>query len=382
MRIAIVAETFFPEINGVTHSVHQVLKHLAARGDEVLVIAPSTSGFEETGMMAGAFVLRLPSVPVAGYAAVRLAPGGVTRLRRILHGFDPDVVHLASPFELGWRAVRAAEQLGIPTVAVYQTDVPAYLAKYGLPFLEAWAHQRVGNIHRRAARTLVPSRSALTALERLGVPRIGMWRRGVDTDRFHPRNRSAAVRRRFAPDGERVIGYVGRLATEKQVDDLAVLADIPGTAMVIIGDGPQRAALEARLPAAHFTGQLTGDDLPVAMASLDLFVHPGESETFCQTIQEAMASGVPVVATGRGGPLDLVDASRTGWLYEPGQLDQLRRFVVDLVGDDAKRAAFSATAFESVQGRTWPVLCELLVEQYEQVVRDRIPGMRRTRMLR
>ena len=376
MRIAIVAETFFPEINGVTHSVHQVLKHLAARGDEVLVIAPSTSGFEETGMMAGAFVLRLPSVPVAGYPAIRLAPGGVTRIRRILQGFEPDVVHLASPFELGWRAVRAAAQLGIPTVAVYQTDVPAYLARYGLPFLEAWANQRVGNIHRRASLTLVPSRSARIALEGLGVPRIGMWRRGVDTDRFHPRHRSASLRLRFAPGGERVIGYAGRLATEKQVDDLAVLADLPGTALVIIGDGPQRAALEARLPAAHFTGQLTGDELAGAVASLDLFVHPGESDTFCQTIQEAMASGVPVVSTGRGGPLDLVDPSRTGWLYEPGRLDQLRAFVIDLVGDDAKRAAFSVAAFESVQGRTWPVLCELLVQQYEQVIRNRAPVVR------
>lgn len=371
MRIAIVAETFFPEINGVTHSVHQVLQHLAARGDEVLVIAPSTSGFEETGMMAGAFVLRLPSVPLAGYPAVRLAPGGVTRIRRILQGFEPDVVHLASPFELGWRAVRAAEQLGIPTIAVYQTDVPAYLARYGLPFLETWARQRVANIHRRATRTLVPSSSSRDALERADVPRIETWRRGVDTERFSPTKRSAAFRDRIAPNGERIIGFVGRLATEKQVEDLSVLADIPGTALVIIGDGPQRAALETRMPGAHFTGQLTGDDLPVAVASLDLFVHPGESETFCQTIQEAMASGIPVVATGRGGPRDLVDPSRTGWLYEPGHLDQMREFVLDLIGDDAKRAAFSVTASESVQGRTWPVLCELLVGHYEQVIRER-----------
>jgi phosphatidylinositol alpha 1,6-mannosyltransferase len=200
---------------------------------------------------------------------------------------------------------------------------------------------------------------------------VHLWRRGVDTARFSPAKRDGALRAALAPNGERLIGFVGRLASEKQVEDLAVLNDLPGTRLVIVGSGPLKDSLTRRLPGAHFAGFQGGEDLARHMASLDLFVHPGESETFCQTIQEAMASGVPVVAVGRGGPLDLVDPSRTGWLYRPGDLAGLRDRVRDLVYDDIKRSAFAEAAYRTVQGRTWPVLCEQLVGYYERAIRVR-----------
>jgi phosphatidylinositol alpha 1,6-mannosyltransferase len=355
-------------MNGVTHSILRVLEHLQERGHEVLVLAPSTQDSDVPDVVHGAQVYRLPSVPLAGYTNVRVAMGGVYRVKRILADYAPDVVHLASPFVLGWRAVQAAHQLGIPTVAIYQTEVPSYAARYGVPFLENWAWNRVENIHLLATRTLAPSTFALNQLRGRGIPRVDMWRRGVDTARFAPEKRDVGWRAAVAPGGERIIGYVGRLAIEKQVEDLAALADVPNTRLVIVGDGPQRAALEEALPNACFTGFLGGEELARAVASFDLFVHPGEFETFCQTIQEAMASGVPVVATGRGGPLDLVENSRTGWLYEPGDLAGMRANVMDLMGDDAKRRAFATAAHASVQDRTWPALCALLVEQYLSVI--------------
>lgn len=375
MRIAIVAESFLPEMNGVTHSLLKILQHLDRRGDDVLVIAPSTLE-NAPSMVEGADVRRLPAVPLAGYRNIRVAIGGVARVKTLLAEFNPDVVHLASPFVLGWRAVRGAVALGIPSVAVYQTDVPGYAARYGMPFLENWAWQRVERIHAAATKTLAPSTDSLQKLRGHGIPRVELWRRGVDTDRFHPEKRSAGFRQLVAPQGQRIIGYVGRLALEKQVEDLAALLSIPNTQLVIVGDGPQRAHLEAALPGAHFTGFLGGDELATAMASFDLFVHPGELETFCQTIQEAMASGVPVVATGRGGPVDLVDSSRTGWLYAPGNLVQLRDYAMDLIGDDAKRAAFSDAAFQQVQGRSWHVVCEQLMDLYTQAIADhpRLPA--------
>lgn len=380
MRIAIVAESFLPQMNGVTHSILRILEYLQERGDDVLVIAPSGEGagavFPAAESVSGAHVVRMPAFPMAGYPHVRVAFGAVPKVKRILKGFRPDVVHLASPFELGWRGVRAATQLHVPTVAVYQTEVPGYAAKYGVPFLEAWAWQRVENIHKLADRTLAPSSFAVEQLRSHGVPRIEMWRRGVDTERFTPHRRDDAWREEIAgrnPDGTpvKVIGYVGRLAAEKQVEDLRALADLPGTRLVIVGDGPLRAHLEGLLPTAHFAGFQGGDDLPRLLASFDLFVHPGEFETFCQTIQEAMACGVPVVATGRGGPLDLVENGKTGWLYTPGDLAQMRERVQELLDDDAMRATFAGAAWQSVQGRSWRAICDQLKGHYDDVISQR-----------
>lgn len=373
MRVVIVAESFLPHMNGVTHSILQVIRHLRSRGDEVLVIAPSSSWMDDEAPaeVEGYPVHRLPSIPLKGYTNVRVAAGTVNRVRRVLADFAPDVVHIASPFILGWRAVQAANALGVPSVCIYQTEVPNYAARYGFPWLEEVLWQHVERIHDHATLTVAPSTFCVDQLHARGIQRVHLWRRGVDTTRFSPLKRDAALRAELAPNGERLIGFVGRLASEKQVEDLAVLNDLPGTRLVIVGSGPLKDSLARQLPGAHFAGFQGGEDLARHMASLDLFVHPGESETFCQTIQESMASGVPVVAVGRGGPLDLVDPSRTGWLYRPGDLAGLRDRVRDLVYDDIKRSAFAEAAYQTVQGRTWPVLCEQLVGYYERAIRVR-----------
>ena len=362
VKVVLLAESFLPHMNGVTHSLLQVLRHLERRGDEALVVAPR-SGPVDHGLH-GARAAFLRSVPLPGYPEVRVTFASANRLAGVIREFEPDVMHLASPFVLGWQGLAAAEQLGVPTVAVYQTDIPAYADRYRLPGAAPMLASHVARIHRRATLTLAPSTSAVERLEGYGVERMRRWARGVDTDRFRPSRRSEAWRRRIAPNGEVVVGYVGRLAPEKQVEDLEAVAGLPGTRLVIVGDGPSRPELEALLPDAVFTGFLGGDDLPEAMAGFDVFVHPGESETFCQTIQEALASGVPVVATGRGGPLDLVHSSRDGWLYRPGDLEELAARVRDLVGDAAKRRAFGVAARAGVAGRSWERLGEELIGHY------------------
>ena len=164
------------------------------------------------------------------------------------------------------------------------------------------------------------------------------------------------------------MGYVGRLAPEKQVRRLRELAAVPGTHLVVIGDGPERSWLERHLPHATFTGMLHGEDLARAFASLDVFVHPGESETFCQTVQEAQASGVAVVAPAAGGPLDLVEHRETGLLYPPGNDSMLRAHVGELVADPGYRAQLATRAQAVVARRTWPRVVDQLVDVHYAAV--------------
>lgn len=355
MRVAIVTESFLPQVNGVTNTVCHVVDRLIETGHEALVIAPGHG----PGTYRGVPVVRVRSMPMPGY---RSFPLGLPdpALARALARFRPDLVHLASPALLGAAAQRASERLGLPTVAVYQTDIAGFARQYGVraeSVLAGW----VGRLHRRATRTLVPSTAAYRQLDALGVPNLHVWRRGVSLDLFDPQRRSLDLRGRWAPDDETVVGYVGRLAPEKQVRRLQEVADLPGTRLVVVGDGPSRHTLQRLLPDATFTGMLQGGELARAFASLDVFVHTGEAETFCQTVQEAQASGVPVVAPAAGGPLDLVDHGHTGLLYDPSTGGSLRREVAAMVEDTGYRAFLATEALTAVAHRGWAAVVDELV---------------------
>ncbi|MFJ2515438.1 glycosyltransferase family 4 protein [Streptomyces griseoviridis] len=365
MRVVIVTESFPPDVNGVAHCALQTARHLVDRGHTPVVVTPAPAPGHRPDASAPCRVVHVPSLPLPGYPQVRVALPS-RRLAATLVEHRPDVVHLASPFVLGVRGMAAAARLGVPAVAVYQTDLAGYARTY-MGAGEAAAWRRIRSVHSAADLTLAPSSAALHDLETHGVPRVRLWRRGVDTARFRPALRDAALRRELAPDGELIVGYVGRLAPEKQVELLAGVCGLPGVRVVITGDGPSLPALQQELPGAVFLGRRTGDELARIFASLDVFAHTGPFETFCQTVQEAMASGVPVVAPAAGGPLDLVAHGRTGLLVPPRDADAVRDAVASLAADPGQRAAFSAAARATVEGRTWAAVGDQLIGHYEDV---------------
>ena len=370
MRVAIVAESFLPNVNGVTNSVLRVMEHLRLHGHEVLVIAPDSPRGEPRADRVHDGV-RIHRVPSRMFPMITSLPLGIPRPRMVsvLKGFDADIVHLASPALLGWGGMQAARYLGLPTVAIFQTDVAGFAESYGMGFTAraAWAWTRM--VHSRVDRTLAPSTSAMESLVAHRIPRVHKWARGVDIGGFAPSARDERLRRQWSPDGKPIVGFVGRLAPEKHVERLAVLAGRDDLQLVIVGDGVDRAKLESVLPKAVFTGALYGEQLAAAYASMDVFVHPGEHETFCQAVQEAMASGLPVIAPDAGGPRDLVAPMHTGLLLPVAAFeDRLSTSVDHLL---AERQRYSVAARRSVLGRTWPAICDELIGHYESVLGTR-----------
>jgi phosphatidylinositol alpha 1,6-mannosyltransferase len=364
MRVAIITESFPPDVNGVANSVLRVAEHLIARGHEPMVIAPqpALSHARVPGPLPYP-VRRVPSVGLPGYPGFRLGLPG-RPVQAALRAHQADVVHLASPFVLGAWGSGAAARLDLPSVAVYQTDIPGYAGAYRMGYGERTAWWWLRRIHGRAARTLAPSTSTAAELLAHGIRDVWLWRRGVDATLFHPGRRDEAIRRVLAPDGETLVGYVGRLAVEKRVDLLAETARRRGIKLVLVGDGPARGALEKALPGAVFVGERHGTQLARLYASLDIFVHTGPLETFGQAIQEALASGVPVVAPAAGGPLDLVKPGQTGYLVPPGDGRSITRAVAELAADPVLRRHLGRQARASVAGRTWAAVGDELLDHY------------------
>ncbi len=222
VRVAIVAESFLPHVNGVSNSVVRTLEHLRRTGHEALVIAPDTPHGDEPPPIGSTTASGCTGCRRWMFPKVTTLPLGLPlpRILRVLRGFEPDVVHLASPALLGWGGVKAARRLGVPTVAVYQTDVPGFAASYGIGITAraAWAWFR--HLHRLADRTLAPSTATMESLVAHGIPRVHKWARGVDMIGYAPSARDEALRQHWSPDGKPIVGFVGRLAPEKHVERL------------------------------------------------------------------------------------------------------------------------------------------------------------------
>ena len=363
LRVAVVTESFLPQVNGVTNSVLRVLETLSAKGHEAMVIAPDSENAPST--YAGFRVKRVPSLAVKG-----LLPVGFPQrsMEPLIEGFNPDVIHLASPFFLGKYATRIAQRLSIPTLSIYQTDVAGFARHYGLSIAHSQLTSWVANIHKQTDRTLAPSSWSCEQLQSSGVDNVALWQRGVDSVRFNPDKRSADLRNLFTShdEGKIIVGYVGRLANEKRIEDLAPLHDRSDVQLVIVGDGPARQKLERALPRARFVGYKSGEDLAAHYASFDIFVHTGKHETFCQSIQESLASGVVVIAPNSGGPLDLVQHGATGFLLDTSNASDLVA-AFELLSNSHTRELMGITARQSVINRTWEKVNNQLIDHYREL---------------
>lgn len=379
-RVAILVEPSpFSHVSGYQNRFQNLIRGLRDHGDSVLVVTPDKNPPKD---FHGAEVVNVLgfSMPLYNSPTLLLSLGLSVRVLWHLVTRRPDVIHVSTPGVLVFAAVLYSKLLSIPLVMSYHTHMPEYIPKYTWKGLVAPMWAVIRWCTRRADLTLVTSKVMKDELDRnhCHSDRIDVWQRGVDTTVFSPEHRSDAMRERMTGGhtGDTLMVYVGRLGAEKNLKALKqVLQQSPGCRLAFVGDGPERAALEqefAGLPVV-FTGMLRGLDLSAAYASADVFVMPSESETLGFVVLEAMASGLPVVAVRAGGIPDIVTRpGETGFLYEPGNLQQAAELVRRLAADVQLRRQVGDAARAEVERWGWGAATRRLRDQqYTQAIVNR-----------
>ena len=313
MRILIVSDAWIPQVNGVVRTLSVMMDLLRAGGDVVEVIGPE----------------HFRTLPMPGYAEIRLAVFPGRRLAAMADAFAPDAVHIATEGPLGWSMRALCVTRGWPFTTAFHTKFPEYMqARIGVPPAFSWSMLR--RFHNSGRGVFAATASLRSELTRRGFDNILSWSRGVDTTRFRPEPRNP-----FVGLPRPIFLYAGRIAVEKNVDAFLAL-DLPGT-KVVVGDGPARQGLMRRYPEAVYPGYLENGKLARAFAGADVFVFPSRTDTFGLVLLEALASGTPVAAYPVTGPLDIMQDPRLGALDE----DLGRACLRALSGDRAACRAFA-----------------------------------------
>ena len=364
-KVAILTESFLPKVDGVVKTAYLTVRYLQATGREVLVFAPDIA-IDHVGVSR---VIPLPSIGLPQAPETRMALPN-PQVARHIEDFSPDLIHLFSPAAMAVNGMAVGRHLNLPVIANYQTDLPGYTEHYGFPLLSGTVNRWLRYIHNGCHLTLAPTRTIIRQLRAVGYRRVRHWGRGVDTERFHPRQAQPQMRRRLlnGRDADALLCiFVGRLANEKRIDLLLDLARTPGVALTIVGDGALRQELEAAFAGtnAHFTGYLIGDELACAYASADVFVFPGEHETFGQVIQEAMASGLPAVVVNEGGAPDVIEDGISGIAVEPAPA-AFAAEIGRLRDQPELRLRLSRHARETAEARPWSALMAQLEGYYAE----------------
>jgi phosphatidylinositol alpha 1,6-mannosyltransferase len=380
MRVLYCTDTWAPQVNGVTVVTVRSLEGLMARGWETAVIAPSyplgMPGVPAPAVRPGG-VTAIPSGSFPNYPDIRAAWPALGRVRRTIRDFRPDLVHCATEFIIGRMGMWAARGMGIPVVTSYHTDFARYASAYGTPWLERPIRAMIRRFHRMAQRTYTPGRSAVQDLAALGVPTVELWGRGVDTTLFAPHRRTALWRQRLSLDGACVVGCVSRLAPEKGVDVVlrafAMARDQLGPGairLVIAGTGPEEGALRAGAgPDVEFLGTLDRTtDLPAVYAACDIFAFASCTETLGLVVLEAMASGVPVVATPALGVAETLSDGDNGIAVPPRDAEAMAQALVRLVQTPALRQQLAEGALATAARFSWEAELDRLDASYREVL--------------
>ena len=373
MRITVVTETYFPQVNGVSRTLGELVRHMTDRGDEVQLVHPD---YGQAGRRGGHdHAARSIVLPFYKELHLPLPPFGA--VHRAMDGFRPDLVHIATEATLGLSIIRYAMRRRLNVVSSFHTHFDQYSRHYQVGWARGVIQRYLRWFHNCTRETYVPSRATIAHLERMGFERLVLWRRGVDATMFRPdRPGSPEIRRALGwSPGDTVIAYVGRIAPEKNVDYLAdalaiVVERNADVRILIVGDGPSRPALERRLGArARFVGYKTGADVADHYAAADMFAFSSVTETFGNVVLEASASGLPTVALRAGGVAETVQPGETGLLVDPTEPpERMATALLSLVENKEERRRMAEAARRYAESQSWDAIMGGLRERYLSIV--------------
>jgi glycosyltransferase involved in cell wall biosynthesis len=375
LRIALVSGNYNYVRDGANQALNRLVEYLLRQGAQVRAYSPTVAepAFPPTGEL-----VSVPSIAAPGRKEYRLPMALTRRVRRDLHEFDPNILHIASPDIVSHRAVTWARHRGIPAIASVHTRFETYLAYYHLEALEPTVRAILRRLYLRCDALLVPAESTASVLRAQRMNRnIAIWSRGVDRHQFNPERRDPEWRRSLGIGGdELVIAFLGRIVMEKGLDVFADVADeltqrrVPHR-LLIIGEGPARPWFEQRLPSATFVGHQEGEDLARALASADLFFNPSVTETFGNVTLEAMACALPVVAVSATGATNLVRDGETGILAEPGDIAALADALAAYAADPDLRRRHGAAGLAWAETQDWDRINSAVVKTYIRAIERR-----------
>lgn len=387
LRIAVVTETFPPEVNGVAMTLGKIVDGLLKRGHAVQVVRPRQSGDGTNALRAGLDEVLSRGLPLPAYDELRFGLPAKGRLLKLWSANRPDVVHVVTEGPLGWSAVAAARKLQLPITSSFHTNFQTYSQHYGVGLFKKPIESYLRKLHNRTQATMVPTRALVQDLQARGYHNVKLLSRGVDTAQFSPGKRSEALRQSWGAGPEDVVALlVGRLAKEKNVGlavaaFAAVAARVPGARMVFVGDGPMRKVLEEACPQAIFAGVHKGESLAAHYASADMFIFPSLTETFGNVVTEAMASGLAVVAYDCAAAQELIVDGRNGRRLPAGDERAFTQAAVDMALNRSALNSMRMHAAPSVAHLGWDAIFDSFVQHITDVLaqqgRQFTPGLGR-----